>query len=66
MALAKEEKQQTDLVLKLPVVGPPWLYKANRPPFLSVYRRNNLRGMLGEHNKLFEFSPNIPSGLLRR
>lgn len=48
MALAKEEKQQTDLVLKLPVVGPPWLYKANRPPFLSVYRRNNLRGMLGE------------------
>ena len=59
MALAKEEKQQTDLVLKLPVVGPPWLYKANRPPFLSVYRRNNLRGMLGEH--ITNFSSFLPT-----
>ena len=31
-------------------------YLSNRPHFLSVYRRNNPRGMLGEHDKSLEIT----------
>ena len=36
-------------VLKVPV--PRKVYLSNRPHFLRVYRRDNPRGMLGEHEK---------------
>ena len=28
-----------------------FLYRSNRPHFRRVYQRDNLRGMLGEHEK---------------